>query len=125
MKTIIQKLLIVAACISVQAPLCAYSFTFINKTDQELRLTIEVGGIKDSRTLKPNKKKTFNFDRLDPNLCLDHIFVHARHAKQEQQINGPFGKVCENSSFVLTKDAKTNKIKAEKLTKQNGTSDNS
>jgi len=127
MKTITQRLFIFVALISLQGPLCAYKFTFRNKTGEELRLTVDAMGIKDSAIIKDQGRKSFNFDKLGmPRQCLTNVFVQPRYGREEQLVDGPFEEVCESGSFVLYKDSKTNKIKAmrrseyEKLAKPNG-----
>ncbi len=100
MKTITKRMLALAVLISIQAPLCAWKFTFVNNTDTAMELWINDESFTPKHA-KIERYKSHTFDAW----CL--INATARYPGQMKLVKLPKKKYCKSDAkFELTKNRK-------------------
>lgn len=129
MKTITKHLLALAALVCIQAPLCAYQFTFANKTGRDLLLMIYASTDKGQyAVIKKDKSHTFNNENWGPEQCLTNATAIRGESLYSPFIdaftilfinNGPF---CGDATFVLKEEQPGTITAIQKNKQKNGNS---
>ena len=112
MKTVTKRLMALAALISLQAPLFAHKFTFVNNTGKALEFEVNASGQVEMAVIAQGKSHTFDYDKMGGwdnilfwmgDLCLTS--AHAKPAGSllgKKQVEFDERNFCYNSTFILT-----------------------